>query len=59
MLTLLTAVSASLSAEPVGYSINSDSGSDDSDGLYRIDLATGEEIQRVGTIQSPTIAQHP
>ena len=52
MLTLLTVVSASLSAAPVGYSINSDSGSDDSDGLYRIDLATGEEIQRIGTIQS-------
>jgi hypothetical protein len=52
MLTLLTVVSASLSAAPVGYSINSDSGSDDSDGLYRIDLATGEEIERIGTIQS-------
>jgi hypothetical protein len=52
MLTLLTAVSASLSAEPVAFSINSDSGSDDSDGLYRIDMATGSEIQRIGTVQS-------
>jgi len=52
MITLLTAVSASLSAAPVGYSINSDSGSGDSDGLYRIDLATGAEIQRIGTVQS-------
>ena len=52
LLTLLAAASHSLWAEPVGYSINSDSGSDDSDGLYRIDLATGTEIERIGTVQS-------
>ena len=35
---LLTTLSASLAAEPFGYSINSDSGSDDADSLYLIDL---------------------
>lgn len=52
ILVLLAATSCSLFAEPVGYSINSDSGTDDSDGLYRIDLATGAEIERVGTVQT-------
>lgn len=49
---LLTALSAPLSAAPVGYTVNSDSGTENSDGLYRIDLATGEEIERIGTVQS-------
>lgn len=53
MIILLTALSASLSAAPVGYSVNSDSPSDDfSDGLYTIDLVTGIEIERIGTVQS-------
>ena len=52
LLIFMTAISTSLSAAPVGYSINSDSGEDDSDGLYTIDLATGSEIQRIGTVQS-------
>lgn len=52
MLIFMAAISTSLSAAPVGYSINSDSGEDDSDGLYTIDLATGSEIQRIGTVQS-------
>lgn len=51
LLTLLTVVSATAAAAPVGYSINSDSGSGDADGLYRIDLATGSET-RIGTVQS-------
>lgn len=49
--TLLAAASLSLAAAPVGYSINSDSGSDNHDGLYRIDLGTGEET-RIGTVQA-------
>ena len=52
MLTFLTAASATLSAAPVGYSINSDSPSEDSDGLYRIDLETGQTIERIGTVQT-------
>ena len=52
MLTLLTAATGSLSAAPVGYSINSDSGSDDSDGLYLIDLDTGATIKRIGTVKT-------
>ena len=48
---LLTTVTSSLSAAPVAYSINSDSGSDNSDSLYRIDLGLGTET-RVGTVQS-------
>lgn len=52
LLTLLAVLSAPLSAAPVAYSINSDSGTVDSDGLYRIDLATGQEIERIGTVQS-------
>lgn len=52
---LLTAASAALSAAPVGYSINSDSGSNDSDGLYAIDLDTGQEIERIGTVQTTAL----
>lgn len=55
MLTLLTAASATLSAAPVGYSINSDSGEADSDGLYSIDLATGQMIERIGTVQTSSL----
>ncbi|MBT8047959.1 MAG: IPTL-CTERM sorting domain-containing protein [Xanthomonadales bacterium] len=54
-LLILTAASAALSAAPVGYSINSDSGSNDSDGLYRIDLETGQELERIGTVQTTTL----
>jgi hypothetical protein len=43
---LLTAGAASLAAAPVGFSINADSPTDDADGLYRIDLATGAERRR-------------
>jgi len=49
LLTLLTTLSASVFAQPYGYSINSDSGSNNSDGLYRINLATGEDV-RIGTV---------
>lgn len=53
MLTLMTAACGSLSAAPVGYSINSDSPSEaNTDGLYRIDLASGEEIERIGTVET-------
>lgn len=50
LLTLLSAFAAPVSAGPVGYTINSDSGSDFHDSLYRIDLATGVEIERIGTV---------
>jgi hypothetical protein len=46
---LVTALSASLAAAPVGYSINSDSPSGNADGLYRIDLLTGVGT-RIGTV---------
>jgi hypothetical protein len=52
LLILLTAASGMLSAAPMAYSINSDSGTNDSDGLYLIDLATGNQIERIGTVQS-------
>lgn len=52
MIMLLTVLSASLSAAPVGYSVNSDSPSDFSDSLYQIDLGTGAVIKRIGTVQS-------
>jgi hypothetical protein len=48
---LLTTLSASLAAAPDGYSINSDSGSDDADSLYLIDLAAGTET-RIGKVMS-------
>ena len=51
LLALLAATSASLAAAPVGYSINSDSGSANADNLYRIDLATGSET-RIGPVTS-------
>ena len=51
LLALLAAASASLSAAPVGYSINSDSGSANADSLYRIDLGAGSET-RIGTVTS-------
>jgi hypothetical protein len=52
LVILLGAISASVSAAPVAYSINSDSGSDFHDGLYLIDLASGNEIERIGTVTS-------
>jgi hypothetical protein len=48
---LLTTLSASLAAAPFGYSINSDSGSNDADSLYLVDLATGNET-RIGKVTS-------
>jgi len=51
ILTLLTAVSTSLAAAPVGYRVNSDSPSANHDSLYRIDLATGE-LTRLGFVRS-------
>jgi hypothetical protein len=51
ILTLLTALSATAAAAPDGYSINSDSPTDDHDSLYRIDLATGTHT-RLGRVQS-------
>jgi len=50
---MLTALSASLSAAPLAYSINSDSGSAKAEGLYLIDLATGDE-NRIGTVKPPS-----
>ena len=55
VLIFLTAASATLSAAPVGYTINSDSPSDESDGLYRIDLETGKQIERIGTVQTTAL----
>ena len=51
VVVLLTTLSASLAATPFGYSINSDSGTDDADSLYRIDLETGTE-NRKGKVNS-------
>jgi hypothetical protein len=48
---LLTTLSASLAAAPFGYSINSDSGTDDADSLYRIDLASGAETL-IGSVRA-------
>jgi hypothetical protein len=53
VVVMLTALTASLSAAPVAYSINSDSGSAKAEGLYLIDLATGEE-NRIGTVKPPS-----
>ena len=53
---LLTTLSASLAAAPVGYSINSDSGSSNADSLYLIDLATGSET-RIGAVRLPFVNQ--
>ena len=52
LIVFMTALSASLSAAPVGYSVNSDSPSDLSDGLYTIELANGDTIKRIGTVQT-------
>jgi hypothetical protein len=57
LIVLMTAFCASLSAAPVGYSVNSDSPAEVSgellsDGLYSIDLETGNTIERIGTVQS-------
>ncbi len=51
---ILTALSASLVAAPVGYSINSDSGSNNADSLYLIDLATGAETL-IGSVSIPFV----
>jgi hypothetical protein len=53
LFTLLTAASASASAAPMAYSINSDSGSGNSDSLYLIDLATGAG-NRIGIVWLPS-----
>ncbi len=52
MITLLTAASATLSAAPVGYSINSDSTTSEPDSLYTIDLSTGNVIKNIGIVQT-------
>ncbi|MEE4218065.1 MAG: hypothetical protein V2I48_10680 [Xanthomonadales bacterium] len=51
LLTLLTSAVSVAAAAPVGYSINSDSGSNQADSLFRIDLATGDETW-VGPVSS-------
>ncbi len=51
MASLITTFSVALHAAPDGYAINSDSGSGDSDSLYRINLSTGEQT-RLGRVQS-------
>jgi hypothetical protein len=52
LIVVLAVAAAPLSADPVAYSINSDSGSEQTtDSLYRIDLATGVET-RIGQVQS-------
>jgi hypothetical protein len=51
VLTLLTTCSPMMSAAPVAFSINSDSGSGNADSLYEIDLDTRAET-RIGTVQS-------
>jgi len=56
MITLLTAASASLSAAPVGYSINSDSSTSEPDSLYTIDLSTGNVIKNIGIVQLAPLA---
>lgn len=50
-IALPTLAAATAHAAPDGYSINSDSPSNDTDSLYRIDLATGTQT-RLGRIQS-------
>lgn len=50
---LLSTLSATLAAAPVGYSVNSDSPTDAHDSLYRIDLATGQHT-RLGFVQKLT-----
>lgn len=43
LIILLSSVTATLSAAPIAYSINSDSPSGNADSLYRINLQTGQE----------------
>ena len=50
-LCMFASFAMSLHAAPDGYSVNSDSGSNDADSLYRIDLATGANT-RLGRVQS-------
>lgn len=56
LITLLTAASATLSAAPVGYSINSDSFTSEPDSLFTIDLSTGKTIANKGIVQLPPLA---
>ncbi|MFC1720301.1 IPTL-CTERM sorting domain-containing protein, partial [Pseudomonadota bacterium] len=56
LITLLTAASATLSAAPVGYTINSDSTTSEPDSLYLIDLLNGQTIKNVGIVQLPPLA---
>ena len=56
VITLLTAASATLSAAPVGYSINSDSTTSEPDSLYTIDLSNGQTIKNIGIVQLPPLA---
>jgi hypothetical protein len=42
---MLTSLTATLAAAPVGYSINADSPTDNADSLYRLDLGTGAETR--------------
>ncbi len=56
VVVLLTALSASVAATPFGYSINSDSGTNNADSLYLIDLATGAET-RIGKVTLPFVQQ--
>ena len=51
LLLLLLALPATLAAAPIGYSINSDSGTGNADSLYRIDLSDGSET-RINTVKS-------
>jgi hypothetical protein len=48
---LAVVLASSAAAAPTGYSINSDSPTDNADSLYRIDLGTGAE-SRIGTVHS-------
>jgi len=48
---LLTTLSASLAAAPIGYSITADSNSDFTQSLFRIDLATGDDTL-IGSVRA-------
>ncbi|MDX2427670.1 MAG: hypothetical protein QNK22_03180 [Xanthomonadales bacterium] len=54
MVASLFAVSAN--GAPVAYSVNSDSGSENQDSLYRIDLATGVE-ERLGELSTGSVTR--
>ncbi len=58
-LILLTTASATLSAAPVGYSINSDSATSEPDTLYTIDMSNGAVISKIGIIRLPPIPDQP